>query len=72
MTGWSLAWLLWAAAFAVIETAAIRNDAQGDTLSEHVRLWFRTDTRLGRTVWLVVSGLFGAWFLVHIAVDGAA
>lgn len=65
-------WVLWGLAFAVIEGVAIRNDAKGDTLSEHFRLWFRTDTRHGRTAWIVTSGVFFAWFAVHIAVAGSA
>lgn len=72
MSAWTLAWLVWGAAFAVIETIAIRNDTDGDTLSEHLRRWFRTDTRPGRTVWLVASGGFLAWFLVHVALEGVA
>lgn len=64
---WTVLWLLWGAAFAVIEGAALHNDSRGDTLSEHFRKWFRTDTHRGRTAWLVTSGLFFAWFLVHIA-----
>jgi len=70
MSAWTWAWLAWIAAFAVIEFRAVVNDKAGDTLSEHFRLWFRTDTKRGRTVWLVVSGLFFAWFTVHIAVAG--
>lgn len=69
---WTTLWLLWFAAFAVIEGVAIKNDVQGDTLSEHLRLWFRTDTKRGRTAWLIVSGVFFAWFVTHIAVAGSA
>lgn len=69
---WTALWIAWFAAFAVIEGVAIKNDVQGDTLSEHLRLWFRTDTKKGRTVWLVVSGVFFAWFVTHIAVAGSA
>lgn len=65
-------WILWGVAFAVIEGVAIRNDKRGDTLSEHFRLWFRTDTRHGRTAWIITSGIFFAWFAVHIAVAGSA
>lgn len=72
MSVWTILWLLWAVAFAVIEGLSIRNDAKGDTLSEHLRLWFRTDTKLGRTAWLVISGIFFGWFVTHIAVAGAA
>jgi hypothetical protein len=53
------------------EGVAIFNDKRDDTLSEHFRQWFSTDTKLGRTVWLVVSGGFFAWFVVHIAVAGS-
>lgn len=66
MSVWTILWLLWVAAFAVIEGVAVVNDKRGDTLSEHFRLWFRTDTRVGRTIWLGVSGLFFAWFVAHI------
>lgn len=71
MSIWTLLWLAWGAMFAVIEGAALVNDKRGDTLSEHFRLWFRTDTKRGRTVWVVVSGVFFAWFAVHIAVPGS-
>lgn len=61
-------WVLWILAFAVVEGVAVVNDAQGDTLSEHFRLWFRTDTKLGRSIWLWFSGGFVVWFVVpHIA-----
>lgn len=69
---WTELWLLWVAAFAVIEGVAIFNDQRGDTLSEHFRRWFNTDTHWGRSVWIVASGVFFAWFVVHIAVAGAA
>ena len=66
MTIWTLLWILWIAGFAVIEACALANDVDEDTLSEHLRKWFRVDTHLGRTVWLVVTGIFFAWFVVHI------
>lgn len=72
MTTWTILWLLWGLAFAVIEGFAIFNDTKDDTLSEHFREWFRTDTKRGRWVWLIVSGVFFAWFTVHIAVEGSA
>lgn len=71
MNFWDVAWLLWLLAFAVIEGVAIRNDAlgtaHGASLSSHMRRWFRTDTHLGRTTWLIFSGIFMAWFAYHIA-----
>lgn len=72
MSGWTFAWLVWGGLFAAIEYAAVLNDAKDDTLSEHFRKWFATDTKKGRTAWLIVSGVFFAWFTVHIAVAGAA
>ena len=71
MSGWTLAWLLWFAAFFAIEIPAIRNDVKDDTLSEHFRKWFSTKTKPGRTSWIVVSGVFFAWFVTHIAVAGS-
>ena len=68
---WTALWVLWGLAFAVIEGLALFNDHKHDTLSFHLRLWIRTDTRIGRTVWLVISGVFFAWFVVHIAVRGS-
>lgn len=59
-------WILWIVAFAVVEGVALKNDVPGDTLSEHIRLWFRLDSRLGRTAFLVAFGGFVAWFGVHI------
>lgn len=64
-------WILWGVAFAGIEGVAILNDRRDDTLSEHLREWFRTDRKRGRTVWLLVSGAFFAWFVTHIAVAGS-
>ena len=71
-TIWTTLWVLWGVLFAIIEAIAVTNDKRSDTLSEHLRLWFRTDTKRGRTVWLVVSGGFMAWFVSHIAWEGFA
>lgn len=68
MSVWTILWLAWGAMFALVEGAALVNDKREDTLSEHFRRWFRTDTKLGRTAWIVASGIFFAWFTVHIAV----
>jgi hypothetical protein len=73
MSVWTVLWAAWGLAFAVIEGAALRNDTRGDTLSEHLRRWFRTDTHTGRTIWLIVSALFFvAWLIPHIAFGGGA
>jgi hypothetical protein len=63
---WEILWFGWVLAFVIIEGIAIRNDIDGDTLSEHIRKWFRIDTRPGRTVFLIAFGGFVAWFAVHI------
>lgn len=71
MSGWTWAWVLWGLAFAVIEGAALINKEQGDTLSEHLRKWFNTGSKAGRWAWLVTAGVFFAWFVTHIAVQGS-
>jgi hypothetical protein len=68
VTIWTALWIAWGLAFAAIEGVALTRDRrEGATLSQHLRRWFRTDTHTGRTVWLVACGVFGAWFLIHIA-----
>lgn len=71
MSAWTIAWIIWGLLFAAIEGAAIANDKRDDTLSEHLRLWFSTSQKTGRSVWIVVSGVFFAWFVTHIAVPGS-
>lgn len=66
MSIWTWLWVGWVVAFIIVEWAAIKNDTPDDTLSEHLRKWFRTDTNLGRTAFLVAFGGFVAWFGVHI------
>lgn len=66
MSGYTIAWALWVIAFVVIEARAINNDIKDDTLSDHFAMWFKVNTKFGRTAWLVFSGVFFAWFVVHI------
>lgn len=66
MSGWTVAWLLWGLMFALIEGAALANDRREDTLSEHFQRWFNVRTHKGRTAWVIVSGVFFAWFVPHI------
>jgi len=63
---WSLLWIGWILAFFIIEGIALFNDVPRDTLSAHLRRWFRIDTKLGRTLFLVAFGGFVCWFGVHI------
>lgn len=66
----TLAWLGWLAGFAVTEALAIRQDRKQAgahaTLSEHVRSWFATKYGPGRWAFIVVWGIFSAWFVPHI------
>jgi len=66
MDGYTIAWIAWLTAFAVIEGAALADKDEGDTLSEHVRKWFATHTRPGRLAFAAVWLGFAGWFLVHI------
>jgi len=72
VTAWTWLWLAWGAMFVAIEGAALFNKTPGDTLSEHFRKWFHTDNKVGRWSWIVVFGIFAAWFVTHIAVQGSA
>lgn len=55
--------------FLVPEIQAIRNRQGGDTLSERIRAWLRTDTPGGgwtwAATWLVLQGVL-LWLLGHI------
>lgn len=55
--------------FAIPEAIAIRNKQGGDTLSENIRRWFRTDTPGGGkswfAVWLTLVGVL-VWLYGHI------
>jgi hypothetical protein len=66
MSGYTLAWAAWLAAFAVIEGRALANKTPGDTFSEHTRRWFATHTKGGRLAFAIVWCTFGVWYLVHI------
>lgn len=70
---WSGYWLSFLfcclAGFAVPEYKAIKNRQRGDTLSENIRLWLRTDTPGGGASWLVVWSTLATvlvWLLGHI------
>ncbi|MDG4792684.1 hypothetical protein [Micromonospora sp. WMMD1082] len=76
---WAAAWLVWFLYFGVVELAALFNSRDGDTLSEHVWMWFGTKrhpadpfrpvtgwTRLRRFVLLA----FMAWLTLHFLTGG--
>jgi hypothetical protein len=54
----------------VYEMYAVFNGKQGDTLSERLRVWMRTNTKPGKA--LFVLGWLGltAWFVPHILNGG--
>ena len=55
--------------FAVPEYIAVKNKQSGDTLSENIRLWLKTDTPGGGRNWLLLWMLFQTvlvWLLGHI------
>jgi hypothetical protein len=72
---WHAYWLFWlfgmvVTGFLIPEINAILNKQKGDTLSENIRLWLKTDTPGGGASWLVVAtGLFTlvVWLTGHIA-----
>ena len=62
---YSAAWALWLAAFLVVEGVAVFNRKAGDTLSEHVWLWF--GVKAAPKSWLVWPlRLFLGWLAVHL------
>lgn len=64
--GWI--WVGWGVYFAVVEGYALYTDKKTGhgTLSAHLRLWFKVDTKLGRTIFLFLFGGFCFWFVPHI------
>ncbi len=64
MDGFTWAWILWGAAFCVIEGAALANRRRGDTLSEHV--WLLRSRKAGR--WGLAA--FLGWLAYHFLVEG--
>lgn len=73
MSGWTIAWLVWIAAFFGIEGPALFNRQNGDTLSEHLRAWFAINNK-SNTGWVRVRRLGLvlplAWFCFHILTNG--
>lgn len=54
------------AIFFIFEMWAIKNKTPGDTITEHVRHYFKTKGKVGSFAFLAVFGTFAAWFAVHI------
>lgn len=73
MSAYTWTWAAWIAAFAVIETMALRSKQPGDTLSEHVWRWFaitRKDAPL-RQLRRAVLLMGMAWLTAHFMTGGA-
>lgn len=71
MSGWTVAWLFWIAAFLAIEVPALFNKEPGDTLSEHIWKWFSVkDKSRGWQARRFVLVTFLAWITLHFATGG--
>ena len=63
---YTLLWIAWLLSLVIIEGLALHHDMPGATLSEHVQRWWRVDTHIGRTLFLIVWVLFAILFATHI------
>ncbi|MFE6000269.1 hypothetical protein ACFQ6C_25970 [Streptomyces sp. NPDC056454] len=54
----------------VYEMYGVLNKTDGDTLSERIRVWFRTSTRGGKAAFVVAWLGLTAWFIPHIINGG--
>ncbi len=80
MSGWTWAWIVWFGYFAVLEGLALRNSRSGDTLSEHIWVWFGTQRGLPgepqrpRSGWTQLRRFallaFMAWLSAHFLTGG--
>ena len=59
------AWLCWLAGFVILEWAAVRDRARGDTLSELV--W--SVLAVHPLLWILFA-LFSAWIVIHFLSGG--
>jgi hypothetical protein len=74
---WTIGWFVWILYFAVLEGVALFRSKPGDTLSEHVWVWFGTQKAdLSRPVtgWTrirrVILGGFMLWLSIHFLTGG--
>jgi hypothetical protein len=76
---WTIGWIIWLVLFLIWEGIALFNSKPGDTLSEHVWIWFgtrRSANMLGkkRTGWVqfrrFVLVAFMAWISLHFLTGG--
>jgi hypothetical protein len=68
---WTVGWIIWLVAFLIWEGIALFNSKKGDTLSEHIWIWFGTrrgqkksgTIQLRRFILLAFMVWLGAHFL---------
>ena len=72
MTTYTLAWVLWWAAFFIIEGKALADKKPGGTLSEHLWDWFSVNEkgRAWRLRRILMIGIL-AWLCLHFILGGA-
>ncbi len=68
---YTIAWLIWIVVFFAIEIPALLNKRKGDTLTEHIRVWFAVGkktkwSKLRRLTLLVAL----VWLSVHLLFKG--
>ena len=77
MDTFTILWIVWLGIFAAVEGVALANKREGDTLSEHVWLWFATkregaDTQPSGMVrlrrFVLLAGV--CWLLAHFLTGG--
>jgi len=68
MDPFTLGWILWGVYFCILEGVALVRSAEGDTLSEHIRLWFGTKKGTKPTLWAWARRIFLAVFLLWLTI----
>lgn len=67
MSAYTWAWIFWLVFFAVIEGTAIIDKDRGDTLSEHIWVWFKIKDKPRTWTWRRAAlAVFLVWLLVHM------
>lgn len=69
MAWYTLTWLLWGAAFFLVEGRALFSRRSGATLSEHIWTWFRVlDPRPTARTWILRGVLLVVlgWLFLHL------
>lgn len=66
----TLIWAGWIGIFAVVEGPSIALRKWNFTLSDTLRSWLHTNTKVGRYAWLGGWLLFSGWFAWHIGFVG--